>query len=102
VTAEREAERAVAVVGEEPVVPRPQLQAGGHEHRFVPRAADLEEDLAAVPELDLLVVDLPRQEHRAIRREQVVGERPPCPVVGDFAPEARVAAPLARVEAFMA
>ena len=29
-------------------------------------------------------------------------ERPASPVVGDFAPEARVAAPLARVEAFMA
>ena len=70
--AEREAERAVAVVRIEPVVAGLQRHAGGDEHRLVAGAADLEEDQALVLELDLLVVDLPRQHHRAVGAEQVV------------------------------
>ena len=67
-----ETERAVAVVGKEPVVAAAQVRAGGDEHRLVPGAADLEECLALVLELDLLVVDLPRQEHGAVSGEQLV------------------------------
>ena len=74
--AEREAERAIAVVREEPVVAGAQVQAGGHEHGLVPGAADLEECLALVLELDLLVVDLPRQEHQAVGGEQLVSGQP--------------------------
>ena len=35
-------------------------------------AADLEEDQALVLELDLLVVELPRQHHRAVGPQQVL------------------------------
>jgi hypothetical protein len=56
--AERERERAVAVVGQEPVVRRAQMPPGRDEYGFVSGAADLEERLALVLELYLLVVDL--------------------------------------------
>ena len=65
--AEREAQRAVAVVRMKPVVRRLQDHARGGEDRFVPGAADLEEDQALVLELDFLVVQLPRQHHGAVR-----------------------------------
>ena len=64
--AERQAERAVAVIREQPVDARTQLPAGGDQHRLVTGAADLEEALALVLDLDLLVVDLSRQEHQAV------------------------------------
>ncbi len=68
--AEGEAERPVTVVGEEPVVAGPERARRRDEHRLVPGAADLEEDLALVLELDLLVVQLSRQDHPAIGCEQ--------------------------------
>jgi hypothetical protein len=43
-----------------------------HEHGFVAGAADLEEGLALVLELDLLVVDGARQEHQTIGGEKLV------------------------------
>ena len=55
--AEREAERAIAVVREEPVVAGAQVQTGGDQHGFVTGAADLEERLALILELNLLVVE---------------------------------------------
>jgi hypothetical protein len=70
--AERQAQRAIAIVGIEPVVARPQVHAGRGQHRFVPGAADLEEDQALVLELYFFVVEAPRQEHRAIRPQQIV------------------------------
>ena len=69
--AELQAQRAIAVVGIEPVVAGAQRQAGGGEHRFVAGAADLEKDLALVFELDFLVVQLARQQHAAVRRRAV-------------------------------
>jgi hypothetical protein len=38
----------------------------------VPGAADLEEDLALVFELDFLVVDAPRQQHASIHGQELV------------------------------
>ena len=70
--AELQAERAVAVVRKEPVVGRLERQAGGHQHRFVAGAADLEEDLALTLELNFLVVKLARQQHAAIGGEQLL------------------------------
>src|SRR5690606_25660251 len=46
--AERQAERAVAIVGIEPVVAGAQREAGRDENRLVAGAADLEVDLALV------------------------------------------------------
>ena len=66
--AELQAQRTIAVVRIEPVVARLQREAGRNEHGFVAGAADLKKDLALVLELDLLVVDLSRQQHRRGRR----------------------------------
>src|SRR5262249_26826418 len=55
--AERQAQRAIAIVGKEPVVSRAQMLTGRHQDRFVPRAADLKKSFALVLELDLLVID---------------------------------------------
>ena len=73
--AQREAEGAVAIVGEGPVLAAPQLAAGGDQDRLVPGARDLEEDLALVLELNLLVVEAPRQEHQPVGGEQLVARQ---------------------------
>ena len=73
--AEREAQRAIAIVRIEPVVARAQVHAGGGQHRFVAGAADLEEDQALVLELDLLVVEAARQQHRAVGPQQIVARQ---------------------------
>ena len=73
--AERQAEGAIAVVGEGPVLAGPQLPAGGDEDGLVAGADDLEEDLALVLELDFLVVEAPRQEHQPVGREQLVASQ---------------------------
>ena len=57
--ARRQRERAVAIVGEEPVVAPAQMLSSGNEHGFVTGAADLKERLALILELYLLVIDLP-------------------------------------------
>jgi hypothetical protein len=68
--AELQAQRAIAVVGKKPVVARLQRQAGGDEDGFVAGAADLEKNLALVLELDFLVIQLARQKHAAVDRQQ--------------------------------
>src|SRR5690349_25090668 len=75
--AERQAERAVAVVGEEPVIARTQVESRRDENCFMAGAADLEERLTLILELYLLVVHLARQEHQAVRREELVSRQPP-------------------------
>ena len=70
--AEREAQRAIAVVRVEPVVAGAKRQAGRDEDGFVARAADLEIDEALILELDLLVVDAPRQQHRPVDPDEIV------------------------------
>src|SRR5207248_9961000 len=67
-----EAERAVAVVGVEPVVARAQGQPRGDEHGLVARARNLEEDFVLPLELNLLVVNAPRQVHRAVDADKLV------------------------------
>jgi len=70
--AELQAQCAVAIVREEPVVGRPQREPRGDLDRLVAGAADLEEDLALLFELDLLVVELTRQQHETIHAHQRV------------------------------
>jgi hypothetical protein len=65
-----EEERPVAVVGVEPVVSGAEDHPGRDLDRLVAGAADLEEGAVLPLELDLLVVDAPREVHRAIDREQ--------------------------------
>ena len=74
--ADRQAERAVAIVGIEPVVGGLELHARGDEHGLVAGAADLKEDQALVLELDFLVVDPAGQDHRPIGSEQVLAAEP--------------------------
>ena len=69
---EREAQRPVAVVGVEPVVPGLEDLPGHHLYRLVPGARDLEEDLVLTLELDFLVVQPPREEHEAVQLEQLL------------------------------
>ena len=73
--AERQAQRAVAVVRIEPVVAGLERHARRDEDGFVSGAADLEEDQALVLELDFLVVDPARQHHRAVRVEQILARQ---------------------------
>ena len=70
--AELQQERAVAVVGEEPVVAGPQHEAGRGQHGLVAGAADLEVDPVLALELDLLVVEPARQEHGAVDPDERV------------------------------
>ena len=99
--AERQAQRAIAVVRIEPVVSGPQVHAGRGQHGFVSRAADLEKDQALVLELDFLVVDAPRQEHRAIRPQQIVRREALPPGAESAAAAVRASGLDASVEAFM-
>jgi len=63
---ELQAQRAIAVIGEEPVVAGFEREARGDEHRFVSGAADLEENLALMLQLDFFVIDPARPQHAAI------------------------------------
>ncbi len=83
--AEGEAEGAVAVVGEEPVVAGPQGHAGGDEQGFVAGAGDLEEDLLLALEDDLAVVGPAGEVHEPVKADQFGGReiragrlRPDC------------------------
>ena len=76
--AEFEAERAVAVVGEEPVVAGSERASRRDEERLVSGAGDLEEDAVLPLHRDFAVVDRSRRVHRAIHREEILGlEIPP-------------------------
>ena len=75
--AELEAEGAVAVVRIEPVVARTQSQPRGDEDGLVPRARNLEEDFVLPLELNLLVVNAPRQVHRAVDADKLVAAQAP-------------------------
>ncbi len=74
--AERQTERAIAIVREDPIVPGAELHPGSHEHRLVAGPTDLEERLFLLSELDLLVVYLARQEHHTVRGEELVPGQP--------------------------
>ena len=68
---EGQAQRPVPVVGEDPVVSATQRHAGRDLDRFVARPADLEIRETLVLELDLLVVQTPRETHRAVHAQQL-------------------------------
>ena len=70
--AEREAERAVAVVGIEPVVAGPQSHAGGDLNGLMAGAADLEEDAVLTLERDLAIVQAARGVHDAERADELL------------------------------
>ncbi len=70
--AQGETERAVAIVGIEPVVGGLQRQGGSDSQSFVAGARDLEEDFLLALEQDLAVVEAPRREHDAIGIDQLL------------------------------
>ena len=74
--AERQAERAIAIVRDRTSrSPACRCMRRRREHALVAGAADLKVDQALVLELNLLVVDAPREEHRPIGvRELLAGE----------------------------
>ena len=74
--AELQAEGPIAVIGVEPVVTWAQRHADGDENGLVAGAADLEERVALVLELDFLVVDFSRQDDGAIGVEDLVAGEP--------------------------
>src|SRR5207237_6901864 len=74
---ELEAEGAVTVVRIEPVVAGLEGQPRGDEHGLVPRARNLEEDFVLPLELNLLVVNAPRQVHRAVDADKLVASQAP-------------------------
>ena len=90
VIAEGEAQRAVAIVGEEPVVAGLEHHAGGGLNGFVSGAGDLEIDFALALEKDLPVVDAAGEVHDAESTDEFVAPetrgsgRPKCQV-GDSA-----------------
>ncbi len=74
--AQGKAERAVAIVGIEPVVAGAQHHSGGNQQRFVSRARDLKEDLLLALEQDLAVVDPARHVHQPVDFDQLLGGEP--------------------------
>ena len=74
--AQRQAERAIAIVGIEPVVAGPQHQAGGHQQRLMSGAGNLEEDLLLPLEQDLAIVEPARQIHQAVNLDQLLLAEP--------------------------
>ena len=70
--AQRKTQRAIAVIGIEPVVAGLQHKGCGDAHGFVSRAGDLEEDLLLALEQDLAVVHAPRGEHDAVRVDELL------------------------------
>ena len=62
---EREHERAVAVVGEEPVVAGAQVTGEAEQQRLVTGARDLEERAVLLAQRDLAVVEAARHERQA-------------------------------------
>ena len=64
--AELQTERAIAIVGIEPIVTRLQAHAGRNQNRLMTGAADLEENPVLALHLNFFVVEPPREIHRAI------------------------------------
>ena len=69
--AQRQAERAVAIVGIHPIMAGPENQPRGGQNAFMPRAADLEKSLVLPFQLDFAVIDPPRKKHRAVNTKKV-------------------------------
>ena len=69
--AERQTQRAISIVGIEPVVAGAQMEPGRRQDAFVAGATDLKKDQALIFELNLLVVETPRQQHDAVGTDQI-------------------------------
>src|ERR1035437_5010853 len=67
----RQADRAVAVVGEEPVVARPHRQSCGHQQRLMPSAGDLEKNLLLPLQHNFAIVRAPRKIHQPVELHQL-------------------------------
>ena len=59
--AQGQAESAVAIVGEEPVIAGAQVGGGGQQQGLVPGAGNLKENLLLALEQDFAIVDAPRK-----------------------------------------
>ena len=73
--AERQAQRAIAVVRIEPVVARLQREAGGHADGLVPGAGHLEVDFLLALEQDFPVVDAPGGVHEAVGLDELIARK---------------------------
>ena len=73
--AESEAESAVAVVGEEPVVAGLHGEGGGDEERLMAGTGDLEEDLLLALEHDFAVVGAAREVHEAVNLDELLARQ---------------------------
>ena len=69
-------QRAVAIVGEEPVVAGLQGKSRSHADGFMPGAGNLEENLLLTLEQDLAIIHPPRGVHVAIGFDQLVARKP--------------------------
>ena len=69
--AQRQAERAVAIVGIYPIMARPENEPRSGQDAFMPRAADLEESFVLPFQLDFAVIDPPRKKHRAVNTKKI-------------------------------
>ena len=74
--AQREAQGAIAIVGEEPVVARLEKHAGCGLNRLMAGPGDLEEDFALPFEQDLPVVDAAGEIHDAESTNEIVAPEP--------------------------
>jgi hypothetical protein len=71
--AESQAERAIAVVGVDPILARIQTHARGHLHGLMTRSTDLEEDPVLALQQHLAIVKPPRGQHHPIGLFQLLG-----------------------------
>ena len=70
--AHEQAERAVAVIGIEPIHARAKQQSDRGCDGFVPGARNLKENLVLALELDFAVIEPPGEKHRSIQPDQCV------------------------------
>ena len=70
--AELQTQRAIAIVGIEPIVTRFQAHSRRDQDRFMTSAANLKKDAVLVLHLNLFVVESPRQIHRAKHLQHLV------------------------------
>ena len=80
--AERQRERAVAVVRKEPVVAGAQVAGESEQQRFVPRAGDLEERAVLLAQRDLAVVAETRHQRLAQIVDRLDDQRVACGIGG--------------------
>src|ERR1019366_9794436 len=68
---QRKTQRAVTVVGINPIMAGPENESRRGLHAFVPRPANLEKRLVLALELDFAVVQTPREVHDAVNSKKI-------------------------------